>query len=201
MFGSMLDAQCSLVQYSSFPASGTNVSCGGSGLNIGSAIGQDTITGIEAYMETDYTFGGTPPNSVQYVFTPSTSGGNTWTESGTGAANGPATSTCTVSSSGAVAGAAVYSCGQEEGLANSTGLTAIATSSDNAAGLQTLGGSGFTIATADTILSGSVGVASNSAVVEYDYTVNSSTPEPATLGLVGSALLGLGFIARKRAAR
>jgi PEP-CTERM motif len=56
--------------------------------------------------------------------------------------------------------------------------------------------SGFTVNLASSVVSGTVGA--STAQVVLSYTVQSGTPEPATLGLVGSALVGLGFLARKR---
>ena len=55
----------------------------------------------------------------------------------------------------------------------------------------------------NTELQGSISVASINLSLDYAETLiptgpPSSTPEPATLGLMGSALLGLGFLARKK---
>jgi PEP-CTERM motif len=55
---------------------------------------------------------------------------------------------------------------------------------------------GFTVSLSSQVTAGTVGA--STAQVVLSYTVQSGTPEPATLGLVGSALVGLGFLARKR---
>ena len=65
-------------------------------------------------------------------------------------------------------------------------------------GTQTL--ASFTIGDVSSVVSGGP-VASSTANVFLQYTptaITSGTPEPATLGLMGSALLGLGFLARRK---
>jgi hypothetical protein len=46
---------------------------------------------------------------------------------------------------------------------------------------------------------GPVNASTGGGFVEYDY--GSPTPEPATLSLIGGALLGLGMLGRKRFSR
>jgi PEP-CTERM motif len=87
-------------------------------------------------------------------------------------------------------------------VTSSTGvITAANTSAYNTTGTFTLD---FSTLTGETIGGGGGNVVatetSNAGAafsVVYDYTVN-STPEPATMTLFGSALLGIGFFARKR---
>jgi hypothetical protein len=65
-------------------------------------------------------------------------------------------------------------------------------------GTQTL--AGFTLTETSSVMSGGpVNASTINAFLVYTPTaIQSGTPEPATLGLMGSALLGLGFLARRK---
>ena len=55
---------------------------------------------------------------------------------------------------------------------------------------------GFNVSVSSTTISGSV--AASSGQVVLNYTTSSATPEPATLAMTGSVLLGLGFLGRRK---
>jgi hypothetical protein len=60
-------------------------------------------------------------------------------------------------------------------------------------------GSTFLVNFASTAATGTIGQATGSVAVVYNYSVpTSGVPEPSTLSLLGGSLLGLGFIARRR---
>ncbi len=66
----------------------------------------------------------------------------------------------------------------------------------------TLGGvqsyAGFTVNFSSTVDSGTVGATTGQVVISYTTAPAGQTPEPATLGLMGSALVGLGLLARRK---
>jgi hypothetical protein len=61
-----------------------------------------------------------------------------------------------------------------------------------------ISGSGTATAPSNTVFFGGGADASGILTVTYNFTAASTTPEPATMTLFGSALLGLGFFARQR---
>ncbi len=65
-----------------------------------------------------------------------------------------------------------------------------------AGGLQSY--SAFTVNLSSTVNSGTVGASTAQVVFSYTTAPVGETPEPATLGLMGSALIGLGFLARRK---
>ena len=57
---------------------------------------------------------------------------------------------------------------------------------------------GFTVSISSALSAGSVTDSTAGVVIEFDYTQNSTTPEPMTMMLVGGGLLGLGLAVSKR---
>jgi hypothetical protein len=57
---------------------------------------------------------------------------------------------------------------------------------------------GFTVNVTSTVTAGQPAASSGSVGITYTETSLTSTPEPATLSLLGSALLGLGFLVRRK---
>jgi hypothetical protein len=56
----------------------------------------------------------------------------------------------------------------------------------------------FTVNVTSTVTAGSPAASSGSVGISYTEVAVTGVPEPATLGLMGSALLGLGFLARRK---
>ncbi len=193
MFGANLNAFCMPTGTFTGGASVSPLSetCGSFGTDgggtIGSGIGQDTITGVKIYLIADFATGFGPSNVVAVTFG-APSGGSF---------SSPAVDPCVVTGAG---GSSANTCGVYSTNVNAPGTTS-ETSGLAGSGLQTFAGTSFTVAVSSAVTSGSVQTSTGDVIVEYDYSVNSATPEPATLGLVGSALLGLGLLARKRVAR
>jgi hypothetical protein len=191
MFGSELNAFCTPTGTFAGGVGGpTSESCGSfttdGGGTIGNAPGQDTITGISIFFVADFQIGLTPGlNQVEVAFAnPSL---YSWSASPT---------TCIVSGTGGNSSA--NSCTAFSGSVNAPGTSS---SSDTDGTLNTDAATAFTVAVSSVVDSGAVQTSSGDVIVSYQYTLNSSTPEPATLGLVGSALLGLGLLTRKRLTR
>jgi hypothetical protein len=166
----------------------------GLGLVIGSAPGQATVTGIEVWVNADYTGGGAPTNGVQIVFTPASTSGTFTT----------ASVTCTAVGS---PGANIYTggsdCGLYSGNLQSPGTFSDALTGLTSAQLQTLALSGtIDVSEVGTVTQGTVTGFSGRSVIEYDYTVNGSgVPEPTTFVLMGAGLGLVGMLRRKAARR
>ena len=163
-------------------------------MNIGTGVGQDTITGIEVWVNADYTGGLNPSNSIQVVFTPAASAGTFATLSVACTAAGAGSSNTFNGGS---------NCGQFSGNNNAPGTFSDALTGLSAAALKTIAMSGtISINEVASITGGAVTGYSGNAVIEYDYTVNSGgVPEPTTFVLMGAGLGLIGLLRRKKAAR
>ena len=192
MFGANLNAFCTPTgTFTNGSGGPISESCASftsdGGGTIGNAAGQDTITGITLYLLSDFQLGTTSGvNSVKLTYAAPSMG--TWSLSF------PAS--CTVSGTGGNSSA--NTCTAYSGNMNAPGTTS---ASDTDGTLNADAGSPFTVAVSSAVVSGAMQTSSGDLIVSYNYTVNSATPEPATLGLVGSALLGLGLLVRKRSIR
>ncbi len=191
-FGSQLNAFCTPTgTFSGGTGGPITETCGSfsniGGGTIGSAVGQDTITSVEIYLVSDYQVGFTGSQSVSVTYgTPSA-----------GSFTVPGVDPCVVTGASS---SSANTCGSYSGTLNTPGTEDLVSTLTGAA-LQTFAASNFTDAVSSVVTTGSVQTSAGDIIVEYDYVVNSGVPEPATFGLVGSALLGLGLISRKRFSR
>ena len=64
-------------------------------------------------------------------------------------------------------------------------------------GAASTAAAGFTVSISSSLTAGTVTASSAGVVIEFDYTQNSTTPEPMSMMLVGGGLLGLGLVASK----
>ena len=134
-----------------------------------SVPGTVTETGITLEFWADYQFGNVPgTNEVQVNFTPS--GPMTW-----------ATAIQTIDVLGAF---------------QSSSDSPPVPYADNALTFTSLSGT-FTVGVISSLIQGGVTTSSGGVQVIYSYT-NSAVPEPATISLIGGALLGLGVVLRRK---
>ena len=135
------------------------------------SVGGATILNSVSLNESDdYQFGSTGMNTVQVSFTPAVFSSVTWN---------PPTAIATVTgtlSSGA-AGAATQVAATGVSLANFA--------------------SAFTVTLTSAVTQGTVTTSSGGVRVTYDYTQESTVPEPAAISMLGLGILALGFAPRK----
>jgi hypothetical protein len=194
MFGAQLNAFCAPTGTFAGGVGGPLAETCGSfttdgGGTIGTGAGTDTITGVQIFLVADYQVGLAASNSVTVNFgAPSA-----------GSFSAPAVDPCVVTGASS---SSTNTCGVYSGNVNAPGTTS-ETSGLAGAALQTFAGANFTVAVTSAMSGGSVQQSAGDVIVQYTYTANSitTTPEPATLGLVGSVLLGIGLLSRKRLAR
>jgi hypothetical protein len=156
------------------PGTGLSVTCGPSNLP-----SIDFITGVDLWITQDYSYGSSGSNTLVTTFTPTA-----------GFVGSP--ESCSTTGASSSAGSACSFTGLPSGVEYA--------STSTGAALQTLGTTGiFTVGISAAVTAGTINAASAGVMVEYDY--NSPVPEPATFGLIGSALLGLGVLGRKFARR
>ena len=151
-----------------------------------------TVNAVDLYYLADWQFGMAPSNTVMITFAPAA---GTWV---------PPSTLCTITGNGS---SATQACTPNGLPTNGTALnaTSYALAGDVSSGssASAIASSGTLVSISSSVASGSaVATSSGGAIIGYDYTVPSTgAPEPATLALVGSALLGLGVIGRKRLSR
>jgi hypothetical protein len=146
-----------------------------------------TLTGMEVYYNADYQFGGSA-NTVSVTLTASNpTGGGTW-----GLPNGSDPFICTITGNGSSVG---NTCTPLGGAVPQNNFSTLSASS---AQLLAASISGFNTSASSTVIAGTVGGSSEGFIVEYDYSL--PTPEPSSLIMIGSGLLGIGFMLKRRKA-
>jgi hypothetical protein len=148
-----------------------------------------TFTSAEEYFTADYTGGaGSGTNTVTTSFT----------NFGTGLAAFGAISNPECTTTGGASSNNTSNCNGNYTLTPG-GLSALQDLAAGGAAAATLaGGASFTVSVSDAVTSGAVTDGSAGVILEFDYTQNSTTPEPMTMMLVGGGLLGLGLAVSKR---
>ena len=140
-----------------------------------------SFTTAEEYSIADYTGGGgSTTNTVQTTFTNSAVGLAAFSGS-------PANCSVTGGANSAPSG-----CNSNYSFGGSMGTLPFLT------GAASTAAAGFTVSISSALSAGSVTDSTAGVVIEFDYTQNSTTPEPMTMMLVGGGLLGLGLAVSKR---
>jgi hypothetical protein len=183
MFGSTILSACGpTINYANGSGTGT-ATCGP-----GPDLTGDTGITIEVIYMADYSAGNfATTNTAQVVFTPQNLDGG-WS---------PASMTCTATGT---FNSATDSCNNPPPAPTVQGNFSSALGTQ--AQLIALAGSSFTVSETATLVQGTVSNSTGTVFVQYDYSApTTGAPEPTTMALVGSALIGLGIIGRKRLAR
>ena len=141
----------------------------------GGAPAGEILSGASLAFFSDFTFGSAATNTVRFTYTLGAPAGVTWA---TGSFIQDVTGGFSSSSSSPAAGTMV---------AATAGITAA-----NFA-------SAFNVGLASSIITGGVGTSSGG--VQVTYTTTSLTPEPGTTALLGSGLMALAYLGRKRFGR
>jgi hypothetical protein len=184
MFGSVIGF-CATTPTTIANGNGTaTFTCPGGNIgNVGTLPGQITITSIEIFLTSDYTYGGSVGNTVNTTFT-------------TAAAFPTLPQTCVTTGQGS------SNIGPCTPAALTAGIEAFETNTGGTL-YTTQGGSSssniFSVTATAATMAGTVGASSAGVVIEFDYTTNpSGVPEPMTLTMMGVGLLGLGLFGSKR---
>ena len=148
-----------------------------------SAPGGNVITSVTVTVFGDYTFGASGSNTVHFTFGSSAGGGS-------GPFDVPAGLTGW-SPVGPILGD--VSGGTSSSTSTTLGMT-------SGLGLPTVSVGSFSVGITSSVTLGTIfGAASAGVQIDYTYAPpQQGVPEPATLGIMGASLLGLGLLARKK---